>query len=70
MDVENFVTIRSYKDRVQGEVMLAALHNAGIKTFLRDDGNNVLPFENELVIMVHESDVDAALELLEKEEDL
>ncbi|MCZ2340111.1 MAG: DUF2007 domain-containing protein [Chitinophagales bacterium] len=46
------------------------MHNAGIKTFLRDDGNNVLPFENELVIMVHESDVDAALELLEKEEDL
>ena len=43
MQTENYVTIRTYHDHIMGEIMIAALSNAGIKTFRFDEINNVIP---------------------------
>jgi len=53
-----------------GEIMIAALSNAGIKTFRFDEINNVIPTEDNIEIKVHESDVEAALEIIESQEAL
>ena len=64
MQTENYVTIRTYHDHIMGEIMIAALSNAGIKIFIFDDINNVIPTEDNIEIKVHESDVEAALEII------
>lgn len=68
MQTENYVTIRTYHDHIMGEIMIAALSNAGIKTFRFDEINNVIPTEDNIEIKVHESDVEAALEIIEAQE--
>ena len=68
MNTENFVTIRTYHDQIMGELVLAALENAGINTFPIKDLQNPIPTENHIAIQVHESDVDAALEIVEAHE--
>ena len=70
MQTENYVTIRTYHDHIMGEIMIAALSNAGIKTFRFDEINNVIPTEDNIEIKVHESDVEAALEIIESQEAL
>ena len=70
MQTENYVTIRTYHDHIMGEIMIAALSNAGIKTFRFDEINNVIPTEDNIDIKVHESDVEAALEIIESQEAL
>ena len=68
MQTENYVTIRTYHDHIMGEIMIAALSNAGIKIFRFDEINNVIPTEDNIEIKVHESDVEAALEIIEAQE--
>ncbi len=67
MNDENFVTIRTYKDHIVADIMVATLHNAGIKTFVTNESQTMLPLEN-VEIMVMESDVQQALEIIEKQE--
>jgi len=66
---ENFVTIRSYHDHILADIVMAALHNAGIETFTLDENRGILPFEN-VDIKVHQNDVAAALEIIENQESL
>jgi hypothetical protein len=68
MNTENFVKIREYRDHIIGELMMSALKDAGIQAFKIDEMNTTLPIENEFMIMVHESDVEEALEIIEKRE--
>jgi predicted Fe-Mo cluster-binding NifX family protein len=68
MNTENFVKIREYRDHIIGELMMSALKDAGIQAFKIDEMNTTLPIENEFMIMVHESDVEAALEIIEERE--
>lgn len=68
MNTENFVKIREYKDHIIGELMMSALKDAGIQAFKIDEMNTTLPIENEFMIMVHESDVEEALEIIEERE--
>ncbi len=69
MNTDNFVTIRTYHDHIMGELMIAALHNAGLRVFRFDEGHSMLPTEN-LEIKVHSSDVEAALDIIEAHEGL
>lgn len=68
MNTENFVKIREYRDHIIGELMMSALKDAGIQAFKIDEMNTTLPIENEFMIMVHESDVEAALEIIKERE--
>ncbi len=68
MNTENFVKIREYRDHIIGELMMSALKDAGIQAFKIDEMNTTLPIENEFMIMVHESDVEEALEIIEERE--
>jgi hypothetical protein len=68
MNTENFVTIRTYHDQIMGELVLAALNQAGIETFPVKDLQNPIPTENHIAIHIHESDVEAALEIIEDQE--
>lgn len=70
MNTENFVTIRTYHDQIMGDLILAALDNAGINTFPIKDLQNPMPTENHIAIQVHESDVEAALEIVEAHENM
>ncbi len=70
MNTENFVTIRTYHDQIMGDLILAALDNAGINTFPIKDLQNPIPIENHIAIQVHESDVEAALEIVEAHENM
>jgi len=70
MNTENYVTIRTYHDHIMGEIMISALSNAGIRTFKFDELSNVTAFDDTIEIKVHESDVDAALEIIEAREAL
>ncbi|HLO55697.1 MAG TPA: DUF2007 domain-containing protein [Saprospiraceae bacterium] len=69
MNDENFVTIRSYKDPIIADIMVATLHNAGIETFTTNESQTLLPLEN-VEIKVKQSDVDQALEIIEEQEAL
>ena len=67
MRTENYITSRTYHDHILGELMIAALRDAGIKTFQFEGSRNILP--NDIFeIKVHEDDVDIALEILESKE--
>ncbi|MCZ2101649.1 MAG: DUF2007 domain-containing protein [Chitinophagales bacterium] len=68
MITENFVTIREYKDHIMGEILMAALKEAGIQAFSITEMNTTLPIENEFIIKVHEADVEAALSVIEEHE--
>lgn len=70
MNTDNYITVRTYHDNVLGEIILASLNNAGIKTFRFDETNSMIPTENAFEIKVHESDVNAALEIIEAQEGL
>jgi len=67
MLTDTFVTIRNYHDHILGEIIIAALHDAGIQTFKFEESHSMLPTEN-IEIKVHERDVEAALEIIEKKE--
>ncbi len=68
MNPENFVKIREYRDHIIGELMMSALKEAGIQAFKLDEMNTTLPIENEFEIMVHVSDVEAALKVIQERE--
>jgi hypothetical protein len=70
MTTDNYVTVRTYHDHILGEIVISALSNAGIQTFKFDDMNNVITTENHIEIKVHETDVEAALEIIEAQEAL
>ncbi|HMR87058.1 MAG TPA: DUF2007 domain-containing protein [Saprospiraceae bacterium] len=67
MNDENFVTIRSYKDHIVADIMVATLHNAGIETFTTNESQTMLPLEN-VEIKVKQSDVEQALAIIEEQE--
>jgi len=69
MNEYQFVTVRRYHDPIVAELMMAALHNAGIRTFKLDETSGSLPTGN-VEIKVLESDVDYALEVIEYQENL
>jgi hypothetical protein len=69
MSNENFVTIRNYTDHIVAEIMISALHQAGIETFALSDSHSMFPSE-KVEIKVKESDVDTALEVIELQESL
>jgi Putative prokaryotic signal transducing protein len=69
MNDENLVTIRTYKDHIVADIMVATLHNAGIDTFVTNESQTMLPLEN-VEIKVKESDVEQALEIIEEQEAL
>ncbi|MBC7884356.1 MAG: DUF2007 domain-containing protein [Saprospiraceae bacterium] len=69
MSLDNYVTIRTYHDHILADIIMAALHDAGIHIFRMDDSLTVLPHEM-VEIKVHESDVEAALEIIEYQEGL
>jgi len=69
MNDVNFVTIRSYKDPIIADIMVATLHNAGIDTMVTNESQTMLPLEN-IEIKVKETDVDQALEIIEEQEAL
>ncbi|MBK8052846.1 MAG: DUF2007 domain-containing protein [Saprospiraceae bacterium] len=67
MRTENYITIRTYHDRIVGELMVTALHEAGIQTFQFEGHRTILP--NDIFeIKVHEDDVDDALAIIENKE--
>lgn len=70
MNTDNYITIRTYHDNVIGEIILSALNNAGIKSFRFDETNSMIPTQNSFEIKVHEKDVEAALEIIEAQEDI
>jgi hypothetical protein len=63
----NYITVRKYHDHIVADIIIAALHNAGIDTFSLRDSHSVLPSEN-VEIKVLASDVEYALEIIEREE--
>lgn len=67
MLTEKYVTIRTYHDHILGELMVAALHEAGIQTFQIEGIRTILPNEN-FEIKVHEDDVNDALAIIESKE--
>jgi len=69
MDEYTFVTIRRYHDPIVAELMMTALHNAGIRTFRLDETSGSLPTGN-VEIKVLESDVEYALEVIAHQENL
>ncbi len=67
MKDENFVTVRTYKDHIIADIMVATLHNAGIETFVTNESQTLLPLEN-VEIKVMESDAERAIEIIEQQE--
>lgn len=67
MRTENYITIRTYHDHILGELMVAALHEAGIQTFQIEGQRTMLPNEN-FELKVHEDDVEDALAIIESKE--
>lgn len=67
MKTENFVTVGTYSDHLMAELIIAALENAGIKTYKFGEQHSMLPTEY-VEIKVHESDVDKAKEIIEAQE--
>lgn len=68
MSHDNFVTIRQYRDPILANMVIAALHAAEIET-LSVDGTGVLPSDS-YAVKVLESQVEAALEVIESQENL
>lgn len=68
MSQDNFVTVRQYHDPILANMVIAALHAADIET-LSSTGTGVLPTDS-YPIKVLESQVDAALEVIENQENL
>ncbi|MBL0102246.1 MAG: hypothetical protein IPP49_21225 [Saprospiraceae bacterium] len=62
-------TIRTYHDHILGELMISALHSAGIQVFKFEESHSMLPTEN-IEIKVPVTEVDAALEIIEAQENL
>ena len=67
MKSENFITVRTYQDAVVADLIVAALHNAGIQVFRLDETNTRLPGDN-VEIRVLEKDVNKALQIIEAQE--
>lgn len=67
MNSENYVTIRKYQDVIMADLIVAALHNAGVQVFRLDETHTSLPGDN-VEIRVMEKDVDRALEIIEGQE--
>lgn len=67
MEADNYVTIRQYRDHILGEIVINALHSAGIQTFRLESSHSMFPSEN-LDIKVHKSQVEAAIEIIEATE--
>lgn len=66
MNNNEWITIRRYHDIILANLVCAALHEEGIETLPLSTGS-VLPTD-EHEITVRSSDVDAALELIEQQE--
>lgn len=66
-----FVTVRNYHDPILAEIIINALHAAGIKTFPLSENNSGLAVDiQHYEVKVAHKDVDAALEIIEEQENL
>lgn len=66
MKSENFKTIRKCADPILADLIVAALHNAGIQVFRLDETHTNLPGDNVEIIVAGE-DADRALEIIENQ---
>jgi nitrogen regulatory protein PII-like uncharacterized protein len=67
MSTDKYITIRTYHDHILGELMVSALHEAGIQTFQFEGHRSILP-DDIFEIKVHEDDVEDALDIIENKE--
>ena len=65
---DHFVTVRTYHDYITAQLILNALHDAGITTF-HSTKAVPLPPTDEYHIMVPEHEVDNAIDVIEKNEE-
>ncbi len=65
---DHFVTVRTYHDYITAQLILNALHDAGITTFPLNE-SSALPPTDEYHIMVPEHEVDNAIDVIEKNEE-
>lgn len=65
---DNFVTIRNYHDYITAQLIVKALHDAGITTFPINE-NSAIPVTETYHIMVPKHEVDNALDVIERNED-
>ncbi|MFZ1704074.1 MAG: DUF2007 domain-containing protein [Saprospiraceae bacterium] len=71
MSDATYVTIRNYHDPILAEIVINALHTAGIITFPLNENNSGLPSNMQPIeIKVKTIDVDLALEIIEDQENL
>jgi len=63
MENPAFVTLTSYSDHIVADITIAALHHAGIETFILKESHSMFPAENT-EIKVKESDLEKAQAVL------
>ncbi|MBK8621570.1 MAG: DUF2007 domain-containing protein [Saprospiraceae bacterium] len=71
MSQMRFVTIRNYHDPVLAEIVVNALHAAGITTFpIHENNSGLTAITQHYEVKVPEKDVESALEIIEEQENL
>jgi hypothetical protein len=68
MSHDQFITVRQFRDPILADLIITALNDAGINVLASGDAN-VLPTDVH-TIKVREEDVDSALEIIERHENL
>ena len=66
---DNFVNIRNYHDYITAQLIVKALNDAGITTYPINE-NNAIPGAETFHIMVPEHEVENALDVIERNEDI
>jgi hypothetical protein len=71
MSDTKFITVRNYHDPILADIVVNALHAAGIITFPVPENNSGLPTDiQHFEIKVPASEVEEALEIIEEQESL
>ncbi|MBK6362322.1 MAG: DUF2007 domain-containing protein [Saprospiraceae bacterium] len=68
MSESRYITIRNYHDPVLADIIINALHAAGIITFPVRENSMNFPNLINIAIKVQEKDVEEALEIIELQE--
>lgn len=63
-----WVTIRTYTDRIYADLISTELNTHGVETFLGNTSNVLIIPGDRIELKVKESDVDYALEIIEEKE--
>lgn len=71
MSEMRFITVRNYHDPILAEIVVNALHAAGITTFpLYENNSGLTSITQHYEVKVPERDVESALEIIEEQENL